>query len=167
MSGARDFEPLAVPERERTLLVASEHDRLWAAGEARRFAAWLGFRHAEQARFALCVAELSSNAARHAGSGRIQLAELREPRAGCTVRAEDDGPGIASIADALRDGFSEGRWLTPDVPFGRRRGLGVGLGTVCRLMDDVRVASRPRGGLVVEAVLWLQERGGTSRRRQG
>jgi len=65
----------------------------------------------------------------------------------------DEGPGIAAIGEALRDGFSEGRWLTPDVPSRDRRGLGVGLGAVCRLMSEVRVLERAGGGLVIEAVL--------------
>ena len=136
--------------------IVAEDDRLWASGQARRFAAALGFSSLEQARLAVCVAELSSNTAKHAGHGRIQLSEVEGPRAGCRLRAEDEGPGIACVEEALRDGFSEGRWLTPDVPLNERRGLGVGLGTVCRMMSDVRLLPRPGGGLVIEAVLWRE-----------
>lgn len=59
--------------------MASENDRLWASGEARRFAAELGFHAADQARIAVCVAELASNAAKHAGGGRVEIAELIGP----------------------------------------------------------------------------------------
>lgn len=136
------------------LEILEEQDRIWASGEARRFAAALGFTANEQARIALCVAELASNAAKYAGCGRIKLTEVCGRSRGCCVRAEDHGPGIQQVQEALCDGFSEGRWLTPDVPMIGRRGLGVGLGTVLRLMSEVRVLARPGGGLVIEALLW-------------
>jgi serine/threonine-protein kinase RsbT len=138
--------------------IVAEDDRLWASGQARQFAAALGFSTLERARLALCVAELASNTAKHAGRGRIELSEVEAPSPGCRVRAEDEGPGIACVDEALRDGFSEGRWLTPDVPWGERRGLGVGLGAVCRLLSDVRLSPRPGGGLVIEAVMWRGSR---------
>jgi serine/threonine-protein kinase RsbT len=134
--------------------VAAEDDRWWASAEAGRFAASLGFSPQEQARVALCVAELASNAAKHAGRGRIELSEITTPAHGCRVLAEDEGPGIAAFAEALRDGFSEGRFLTPDIPLAERRGLGVGLGAICRAMSEVRMSSRVGGGLSIEAVLW-------------
>jgi serine/threonine-protein kinase RsbT len=140
--------------RSITLDIHEECDRLWASGAARRFAAALGLSSDAQARLAVCVSEIASNIAKHATRGRIELTELEPPVSGCRVVAVDDGPGIAAITDALRDGFSEGRWLTPDVPRRERRGLGVGLGTVARLMNEVRLQHRPGGGLVIEAVLW-------------
>lgn len=144
----------ASPRPARTLLIASEDDRLWAAGEARRFAAELGFSAQDQARIAVCVAELASNAVKHGGGGRLEIAEVIVPAHGCRVRVEDHGPGIAAVDEAIRDGFSEGRWLTPDIPLRSRRGLGVGLGAVRRLMSDVRVLSSSNEGLIIEAVLW-------------
>lgn len=146
--------PAPAPGPQRTLEIVSEHDRFWASREARQFAASLGFGADGQARIALCVAELASNIVRHAGRGWIDLIELREPSRGCRVRADDEGPGLPQPDEALRDGFSEGRWLTPDVPLSERRGLGVGLGTVCRAMSEVQVLPRPGGGLRVEATLW-------------
>ena len=147
--------------RVRILEITSEADRYWAAGEARRFAAALGFGPHEQARVAMCVAELASNVAKHAGGGLVELSSVSRPPApggpsaiGCRVRATDDGPGIAALDDSLRDGFSEGRFLTPDTRARDRRGLGVGLGAVVRLMSEVSVVSPPSGGVVVEAVLW-------------
>lgn len=139
------------------LEITVEQDRIWASGEARRFAAELGFSPEEQARLSLCVAELGSNVAKHAGRGRIEIVEIDEPAPGCRVCAADEGPGLAAAEEALCDGFSEGRWLTPDVPLHERRGLGVGLGTVSRLMSNVRVQQRPTGGLLVEAVLFRRK----------
>src|SRR3954470_15046729 len=121
------------------MVILSEEDRFWVSGEGRRFAAELGFAAEGQARLAVCLAELASNVAKYAGRGRIDLVEVNAPMPGLRVRAMDDGPGIADVDQSLRDGVSEGRLLTPDVPPYERRGLGVGLGAVCRLMSDVRV----------------------------
>jgi serine/threonine-protein kinase RsbT len=137
--------------------ITAMEDRLGVAALARHFARALGFGDREQARLALTVAELASNIALHAGRGRLELVELQAPRAGCMVAAEDDGPGILAVADALLDGFSEGRWLTPDVPLSERKGLGVGLGSVRRAMDHMRMSCGPHGGFRVEAVLWLHK----------
>ncbi|MFT3774392.1 MAG: ATP-binding protein [Minicystis sp.] len=147
--------------RAQVIEILAEVDRYWASGEARRFAAELGFAPEEQARLAVSVAELASNAAKHAGRGCIELSEVKGTGrsgevVGCRVRAVDAGPGIADVEDALRDGFSEGRPLTPDTPISERRGLGYGLGAVCRLMSEVRVFPRSGGGLVIEAVLWQE-----------
>lgn len=149
-----DHELTSAPLLARVLPITSEDDRWGAAGEAKRFAARLGFNAADQARVAVCVAELASNIAKYAKQGEIELAEVTLPSCGCRVRATDNGPGIAGVEESLRDGFSEGRWLTPDIPLSERRGLGVGLGAVCRLMSDVRILSSASGGLLIEAVLW-------------
>jgi serine/threonine-protein kinase RsbT len=153
------------PREPCVLVVASEEDRLWASGEARRYASELGFGPDDQARIAVCVAELASNAAKHGGGGRVEIAEVLLPAPGCRVRASDHGPGIGAVDEALRDGFSEGRWLTGDVPWSQRRGLGVGLGAVRRLMNDVRVLSSSNEGLVIEAVLWRKPSRPAGRRR--
>jgi len=142
------------PRPAHVLPITSEDDRWWASGEARRFAEELGFSLADQARIAVCVAELASNIAKYAKHGEIELAEVALPSQGCCVRAADAGPGISVIEESLCDGFSEGRWLTPDVPLSKRRGLGIGLGTICRLMSDVRILSNSSGGLLIEAMLW-------------
>jgi serine/threonine-protein kinase RsbT len=133
--------------------IVTEDERLWASGEARRFAAELGFDAEEQARAAVCVAELASNVAKYAGRGRIELEEIEGAPRALRVRAVDEGPGIADVSASVQDGVSEGRVLTPDVPLSERRGLGIGLGAVLRLMTEVRVLPRPGGGLVIEAVL--------------
>jgi anti-sigma regulatory factor (Ser/Thr protein kinase) len=53
--------------------IVSQQDRLWAAGQARRFAAVLGFCELDQARLAVCIAELASNLAGHAGGTVCRL----------------------------------------------------------------------------------------------
>lgn len=131
----------------------AEADRFWLASEARRIAQAEGFSREEQAQLATSVSELVSNAVKHAGGGTFVLTVKQGPPTTIEVVIEDDGPGIPDVEDALRDGFSEGRWLTPDVPMSKRRGLGTGLGAVQRMMTQLTISRRASGGTRVCATL--------------
>jgi anti-sigma regulatory factor (Ser/Thr protein kinase) len=119
------------------------------AGEARRrvvrMAHDLGFDETDAGRAALVVTEMAGNLAKHTGGrgGRI-LAQprLRGSVAGVEVLALDTGPGIASVGDALRDGYS-----TAGSP-------GTGLGAISRVADEWDIHSLPGAGTAVLARLW-------------
>ena len=138
--------------------ITSEKERFWLVGEATRLAASLGLGLRQRQALGIVIAELVSNASKHAGGGRLRLWPATAPdgRRGVRLAVEDEGPGIASPDEARRDGFSEGQWLTPDTPANQRHGLGVGLGAVCRLADEVAIQARPGGGTVVSAVVWAE-----------
>ena len=97
-------------------------------GEARRFAAGLGatleWGEVDAGRLALVVTELATNLLRHARGGRLLIA-VRPVQHDVEVIAIDDGPGIADVSAALRDGFSSGSGSP-----------GLGLGSVRRLASD-------------------------------
>ena len=65
-------------------------------------------------------------------------------RMGIQIASEDEGPGIVDVEQALTDGYS-----TSD-------SLGLGLGTVNRLMDDLEISSGPAGGLCIVCQRWLR-----------
>jgi serine/threonine-protein kinase RsbT len=119
-------------------------DRLWCAGEARRFACRLGFKERAQWELAVVVAELVSNAVQHAGSGTLLLRRAVGPRRGIEVVVSDQGPGMDSEEAAPRH------------PGVHRAGLGIGLRTVRCLMDVVSIASARGRGTVVTAVRFLE-----------
>ena len=54
----------------------------------------------------------------------------------------DTGPGIADVAQALRDGFTSGS------------GLGLGLGGSRRLMDEFEIESAVGQGTRIVATKW-------------
>jgi serine/threonine-protein kinase RsbT len=54
----------------------------------------------------------------------------------------DNGPGIADLDMALRDGYTTGG------------GLGLGLGGSRRLVDEFEIDSRPGEGTAVSVVKW-------------
>src|SRR5262249_22570478 len=56
----------------------------------------------------------------------------------------DQGPGIADVSKALTDGYSTAG------------GLGLGLGTVNRLMDEVQIGAGPCGGVHLVCRRWVR-----------
>ncbi len=132
-------------------------DHILSRSKCLRFAQSLGYSNRSCWEIALAASELVSNVLKHAGAGRLTIRTIKVPQAGLEVRTEDCGPGITDPERALQDGYSEGRFLTPDVASGDRRGLGCGLGAVKRLMDAVSIGSRPQGGAIVVARKWRKD----------
>jgi anti-sigma regulatory factor (Ser/Thr protein kinase) len=111
-----------------------------AVGSARRTAVTvaerLGFSETLAGQVALVVTELATNLVRHAGGGTM-IVQSGGPEGGLELLALDQGPGIANLPEALRDGYSTGGTQ------------GVGLGAVARLADHCEVFSTPGGGTIV------------------
>jgi serine/threonine-protein kinase RsbT len=102
-----------------------------------------GFAAMDITRVVTATSELARNMVKYAGGGRVRVALLRdEARTAVRVEFADQGPGIASIADAMRDGFSTGG------------GLGLGLPGAARLVDGFHIDSRPGEGTRVEIRQW-------------
>jgi anti-sigma regulatory factor (Ser/Thr protein kinase) len=112
---------------------------------ARRLASQLGFSADACEEITLVVAELGSNLIRHAGGGELLLeaTEIRGRR-GLRVESLDQGPGFADFELATSDGYSS------------TGGLGTGLGTVNRLMDELEYHSLPTGGSRIMCCRWLR-----------
>jgi len=110
-------------------------------GEARRrvleLGASAGLDPVEQGKLALVINELGTNLVKHAGTGVLLVQLLAGPVV--EVLAVDRGPGMSSVADCFRDGFS-----TAGSP-------GTGLGAVGRLASVVDVYSTRPGGTVIMA----------------
>lgn len=118
------------------LVVEDTADVSAAARAARALAVAVGFTGNAVEEIAIVATELAMNLARHArGQRELTLTPLREAgpplQTGLRMEALDEGPGIPDVTLALRDGFSTAG------------GAGLGLGTVNRLMDDLRVESHP------------------------
>jgi serine/threonine-protein kinase RsbT len=120
------------------LSIGGQMDVEEARRAARLLARGLHFNLEEAEVVALVVSELASNLVRHATRGEIKVVPLDGPRGtGIEVTSHDRGPGIADIKAALSDGFSTAG------------GLGSGLGSVRRLMDEFEVSSGVAGTNVV------------------
>jgi anti-sigma regulatory factor (Ser/Thr protein kinase) len=112
---------------------------------ARQIASGLGFGEKASEEIVLVVAELASNLVKHAGRGALTLRPLygRE-RIGIEVETEDHGPGMRNVEEAFEDGYSTDG------------GLGYGLGTVNRLMDELEVGSTAALGTRILCRRWLR-----------
>jgi anti-sigma regulatory factor (Ser/Thr protein kinase) len=105
----------------------------------------LGFAAKEIGDLAIVVTELVTNIVIHARDGELILTPLEEEgRLGIRIQSQDNGPGIADPDRVVTDGYST------------CGGLGYGLGTVNRLMDEFIIASRPDGqpGTLITCLRW-------------
>jgi serine/threonine-protein kinase RsbT len=129
----------------RSLALEGEHDIAVARNEVRLIANALGFRLIDQTRLATVASELSRNVVKYAGRGRLiaQPIAAADGREGLRLIFEDNGPGIADVAAAMRDGFSTGR------------GLGCGLPGSQRLVNEFQIESELGRGTRVTVVRWI------------
>ena len=123
------------------------------AADARRQAALiarrLGFGEAAAGNLAIAVTELATNLIKHAGRGELIAQPMAEgTRQGLDIVCVDRGPGMDSVAAAMRDGYS-----TAGSP-------GHGLGAIGRLADRLDIHSSP-AGTVIAARFWSRPRHGT------
>lgn len=97
----------------------------------------------DQTKIVTAASELARNTLDYGGGG-IVMAELIEAsnRRGLRLTFEDQGPGIADIEGALKDGFSSGK------------GMGLGLGGAKRLSNEFSIHSRVGEGTKVVIARW-------------
>jgi len=131
----------ALEEGERVVPIRIRGDAECAAHEARAFAKRAGLGARAEWEVSIAASELATNMLKFAGEGEVRLRHVRVPREAIVVEAVDRGHGIANVSLAIADGFS-GR---PEA------GLGVGLGSVHRLMDHVDIQSDMRTGTRIVA----------------
>jgi serine/threonine-protein kinase RsbT len=131
--------------KEISVPIVREQDIVTARQEGRELAAELGFSSTDQTLLATAISEVARNIVNYAGKGTIVVGTLdNEGRPGIVVIARDDGPGIADIALAMRDGYSTGN------------SLGVGLPGARRLVDEFELVSAPGRGTTVTLKKWLR-----------
>lgn len=113
-----------------------------------RMAQEIGFDETRVGKLAIIITEAATNILKHAGEGRMLLSPLRGAGdggsliAGVEVLASDQGPGIANLGQALRDGVSS------------TGTAGTGLGALQRLSDQFDVYTARDKGAVFLMRLW-------------
>ncbi|NLI98955.1 SpoIIE family protein phosphatase [bacterium] len=122
------------PEKGELQIEVSEHI-LWAKGVVKRFAEKLGFYSSSLHEIELCVAELATNLIVHkVKNGRLSFNAISENGLrGIEITAQDEGPGIKNLPDALRGGVSSSG------------SLGQGLASVQRFADEFEIHSNQEG----------------------
>jgi len=123
--------------------VRSSEDVVLVRRVVRESAVASGFSLVDQTKLVTAASELARNMVIYGGGGTLHVALLNDgARRGVRLTFEDRGPGIADIAQALRDGFTSGN------------GLGLGLGGAKRLVNDFEIYSKPGEGTRVVVARW-------------
>ena len=130
-------------EHSEALSIRSQEDVVLVRQEVRRRAAQVGMNLVDQTKVVTAASELARNTFIYGGGGKVTIEILREDRrAGVRLIFEDQGPGIADIEQALKDGFTTGN------------GLGLGLGGAKRLSSEFNIVSQRGQGTKVTIVRW-------------
>jgi serine/threonine-protein kinase RsbT len=109
----------------------------------RREAVAMGFSLVEQTKIVTAASELARNTIQHGGGGIATIETIvNGNRRGLRLTFEDQGPGIADIALAMRDGYSS------------MGGLGLGLSGAKRLSNEFDIDTAPGRGTRVVITRW-------------
>ena len=115
--------------------------RAMAAGA--RLAEIAGFDKVTQAALLTAISELATNILTYAGKGRVTVRIVKkETKKGIEIVAEDNGPGIPNVEEAMMDGFTTAK------------SLGIGLGGVRRLMDEFEISTSGTTGTTITTRKW-------------
>ena len=129
--------------RSTNVTVGSDKDIVIARQNGRFLAATLGFSSTDCTLIATAISELARNIVLYAKEGVIIIGMTQKgARHGIIITAKDQGPGIADIKQAMKEGFSTSR------------SLGLGLPGVKRLMDEMEIVSKVGHGTTVMATKW-------------
>ena len=103
----------------------------------------LGFSLVDQTKIVTAASELARNTLTHGGGGQATIEVVVDGvRRGLRLGFEDDGPGIADVEKAMKDGFSTAG------------GLGLGLSGAKRLSNEFSISSAPGLGTRIFITRW-------------
>src|SRR6478672_751862 len=126
-------------ETAETLEIRSSADVVAVRQATRALAERVGFSLVDQTKIVTAASELARNTVVYGGGGTCELESLQaDNRRGLRLTFADQGPGIADIEQALKDGFTSGN------------GLGLGLGGARRLSNEFDIRSQPGAGTWVQ-----------------
>jgi serine/threonine-protein kinase RsbT len=130
-------------ETRETLDIRSSADVVAVRQATRTLAERVGLSLVEQTKLVTAASELARNTIDYGGGGLVRL-ELVENgvRRGVRLIFEDQGPGIADVTLALKDGYTTGN------------GLGLGLGGARRLVNEFSIDSAPGNGTRITIARW-------------
>ena len=130
---------------EARLTIQRDGDIIAARQKGRDLAAQAGFKGSDLTIIATAISEIARNIIVFAQQGEVSLRVIEKAgKRGVLIVAEDRGPGIADIEQAMRDGFSTGK------------SLGLGLPGAKRLMDEFEIVSQLGKGTTITMRKWTR-----------
>ena len=130
-------------ERRLDVPLRSGEDVVRLRQTVREQAVAVGLTLVDQTKIVTAASELGRNTVQYGGGGVARIAEVSSGRKrGVRLEFVDQGPGIADLGLALKDGYTTGG------------GLGLGLSGAKRLSDEFEIESAPGKGTRVAIVRW-------------
>ena len=129
--------------RDETFPIRSSDDIVKIRQITRELALMQGFSLVDQTKIVTAASELARNTFEHGGGGDARVEALQEAnRRVVRLTFVDQGPGIADLEMALKDGFTTGN------------GMGLGLSGSKRLVNDFQIQSEVGKGTKVMIARW-------------
>ena len=126
-----------------SMSVTREVDVIPFRNRLKEMATKIGMGLVNQTKLITAASELSRNMLRYANGGVILMEVVSKGREnGIRLTFRDEGPGIANVELAMRDGYSTGK------------SLGLGLPGTRRLVSDFQIDSTVGVGTVVTIIKW-------------
>jgi serine/threonine-protein kinase RsbT len=123
--------------------IRSSDDVVRIRQQVRAGAIEVGLSLVDQTKIITAASELARNTLDYGGGGTALIEVVKEElRSGLRLTFEDQGPGIADIERAMKDGFTSGS------------GLGLGLGGAKRLSSEFSIYSKPGEGTRITIARW-------------
>lgn len=133
---------MATKRTERVEIRSSE-DVVRVRQQVRVLAVEAGLSLVDQTKIVTAASELARNTIDYGGGGEAVLEGIEDGgRRGVRLTFQDQGPGIADVEQALRDGYTSGG------------GLGLGLGGARRLANEFSIESTVGVGTKVCITRW-------------
>jgi serine/threonine-protein kinase RsbT len=130
-------------ELDETMPVSTSDDVVRVRQAVRVRAVAAGFTLVDQTKIVTAASEIARNTVDYAGGGKLRIEVLRNgQRRGVRLTFSDQGPGIADLELAMRDGYTTSN------------GLGLGLSGSKRLSNEFDIKSWPGKGTVVTLARW-------------
>jgi serine/threonine-protein kinase RsbT len=126
-----------------SLNISREQDVVPYRNRVREYATKIGMSLVNQTKLITAASELVRNMLKYAKGGIATIEVVSKGREnGIRLCFVDTGPGIASISDAMRDGFTTGK------------SLGLGLPGAKRLVNEFEIQSKLGTGTSVTIIKW-------------
>jgi serine/threonine-protein kinase RsbT len=131
-------------DTDETMPLRTSEDVVRVRQAVRARAVGAGFSLIDQTKIVTAASEIARNTVDYGGGGTARIEVLRNgQRRGVRLTFTDQGPGIADLTLALKDGYTTGS------------GLGLGLSGAKRLCNEFDVRSTPGQGTVVTLARWV------------
>jgi serine/threonine-protein kinase RsbT len=130
-------------ESDETMPLRTSDDVVRARQAVRARAVTAGFSLVDQTKLVTAASEIGRNAVDYGGGGTLRIEVVNNGgHRGVRLTFADQGPGIADLTQAMKDGYTSGG------------GLGLGLGGAKRLCNEFAIRSAPGQGTVVTLARW-------------